>query len=444
MNRKAVQRSVVPDESEPGLDGRLIPASTTQIKRLAVLRGPDRWWKDPLVWAFSYPGRLDVPRLEQALRLVARRHSGLRTYFVPDAPVDVVGCLPPQDAVWPLREMTAGSDPDGASAEAHAWLREFFSPYERPLVRAVVVHRPADDFFGVSIEHSILDHAAALALFEDITHVYNGLVDRPASAFDVLVSDAVKFAASERAWFAGAEAKRTLEWWDERNGGLGAYPGLDLPELGKFEPYGPMINYNLVLSDEDSARLTRYATRLRLTTTMLASAAAAVTLRAHGHSADVRFHFGTSRRIWPGTEKLVGYCSNRMMVRLPVTAQDTVASLAPKVRSEVLTAVGHSMFSHEEYVRARYPDAYTRLPSTYGYLNALVYSPAPELDGRPLARESVPLPKRMYHQPGLALGLFRFTNGRTVVNASCAEGMYEEEFVHRFTHDLARACAGPA
>lgn len=435
-------RSVNRDEVEPGADGQLIPTTTTQVKRLAVVRGPDRWWKDPLVWAFSYPGRLDVSRMEQALRLVARRHSSLRTYFLADAPIDVAGCLAPDDAIWPLREMTAGSDPEGASAEAYAWLREHFTPYERPLVRAVVLHRPDDDFFGVSIEHSILDHGAVLALFEDITEVYNGLVDRPASAFDVLVSDVTQFARDERAWFASEEAQRSLAWWDEYNEGLGAYPGLDLPELGKFEPYAPMINYNVVLSDDDTARLTKYAAGLRLTTTMLASAAAAVTFRAHGHSSDVRFHFGTSRRIWPGTEKLVGYCSNRMMLRLPVDSQDTVSSLAPKVRGEVLTAVKNSMFSHEEYVRARFPDAYVRQPTTYGYLNALVYSPAPEFDGRPLVRESLPVPKRIYHQPGLALGLYKYGNSRTVVNATCAEGMYDEGFVQRFTQDFARACVG--
>ncbi|MFW6723017.1 hypothetical protein ACHZ98_23200 [Streptomyces sp. MAR4 CNY-716] len=38
--------------------------------------------------------------------------------------------------------------------------------------------------FGVSVEQSILDHAGAVALFDDITKVYDGLAGRPASAFD--------------------------------------------------------------------------------------------------------------------------------------------------------------------------------------------------------------------------------------------------------------------
>ena len=428
-------------EAEPGTDGRLYPATTTQTKRLALLQGPDRWWKNPYVWAYSYPGRLDVPRMEQALRLVARRHSGLRLYFFPDS-IETVGCIPPGEATWPLREMTAGADPAAADAEAYAWLQDMFPPFERPLLRAVVLHRPENDMFGVSIEQSILDHAGAMALFDDITEVYDGLADRPASAFDELVTDATRFALDERAWFAGDEGAASLAWWDERNEGLGAYPGIDLPELGGCEPWGEIINYDLQLSADDTARLKQYARRLRVTTTMLAFAATAVTLRAHGHSGDVRFLFATSRRIWPGTEKLVGYFSNRMMLRIPVTAEDTVPSLAPKVRSGVLDAISHSMFSHEEYVRARYPEAYDREPTGYGYVNTAVYDMAPRLGGVPLTRESLPMFGKDFHQPGLALALFLYGDRPAMANASCAEGMYTREFVETITRDFARTCVG--
>ena len=326
----AAFRSTSPDEAVPEAAGELIPATTTQTKRLALLRGPDRWWKNPHVRAYSYPGRIDVSRLEQALRLVARRHSGLRIHFHPDDPIDSARCLPADEATFPFREMTAGSDPAAADAEAHAWLAQQFSPYERPLYRALVLHRPETDMFGLSIEQSILDHAGALALYEDITRVYDGLADRSASAFDELVSDATRFARDERAWFAGEDAAKTLAWWDEYNEGLGAYPGLDLPAQGTVDTWAPIINHDLRLSAADTIQLKQHAQRQRLTPTMLASAATAVTLRAHGHSGDVRFLFATSRRVLPGTEKAIGYFSNRMMLRIPVTPQDTVSSLAPR------------------------------------------------------------------------------------------------------------------
>lgn len=438
----AAFRSASPDRAVPKVGGELIPATTTQTKRLALLRGPDRWWKNPHVRAYSYPGRLDVPRLEQALRLVARRHSGLRVHFHPDDPIDSARCLPPDEATWPFREMTAGSDPAAADAEAYTWLARQFSPYERPLYRALVLHRPETDMFGLSIEQSILDHAGAMALFDDITQVYDGLADRSASAFDELVSDATRFARAERAWFAGEDAAKALAWWDEYNEGLGPYPGLDLPELGTVDTWGPIVNYDLRLSVADTTQLKQHARRQRLTPTMLASAATAVTLRAHGHPGDVRFLFATSRRVLPGTEKVIGYFSNRMMLRIPVTPRDTVSSLAPKMRAGVLDAVAHSMYSHEEYVRTRYPDAYDRQPTCYGYLNTAAYAPPPRLDGLPLARESVPMHGRDFHQPGLALALLLYDEGLAVVNATCAAGMYTREFVERITQDLARVCVG--
>ena len=415
-----------------------VPASTTQTKRMAVLRGPDRWWKHPMAYAFSYPGRLDMPRLEEALRLVARRHSSLRTYFLEDESIETVGLLPADEASWPLREMTAGAEPEASEAEAHAWLQRPFSPYERPLLRAVVLHRADDDMIGLAIEHSVIDPTGARALFGDLTLVYDGLLDRPTSTFDELVSDAAGFARAERAWLASDAGKRSLEWWDEQNAGLGAYPGLDLPELGQCDPVAPYISHKVALSADDVDRLKKSATALRLTPSMLVSAATAVTLRSHGHSADVRFHFATSRRLWPQTNEMVAYCSNRMMLRMDVAADDSITSLAPTVRNGMLDAVEHSMFSHEEYVRARFPDAYDRKPTTYGYLNVNTQGPGIQLGGVTLTRESLPIVPGDYHQPGLAMLLFLYKDGTGVLDCSCAQGMYESAFVSEFAEDLAR------
>lgn len=438
----AAFRPESPDQGVAEPVGELIPATTTQTKRLALLRGPDRWWKNPHVRAYSYPGRLDVSRLAQALQLVARRHSGLRVHFHPDDPIDAARCLTPDAVTVPFREMTAGSDPAAAQAEAFAWLAQLISPYEPPLFRALVLHRPDDDLFGLSVEQCILDHPGAMAMYADLTEVYDGLASRPASAFEEPQTDATRFAHDERDWFASDDAAKTLAWWDEYNEGLGAYPGLDLPASGEVDSWAPIINYDLPLSVDDTARLRQHARRLRLTTTMLASAATAVTLRAYGHSEDVRFLFATSRRIWPGTDRVVGYFSNRMMLRLPVSAQDTLQSLAPRVRLGLLESVEHSMYSHEEYVRARYPEAYDREPTCYGYLNMAEYLPAPSLDGRSLTPEPVPMPRRDFHQPGLALALRLYPDRPAVANGSCAQGMYPRAFVEEIVQAFARSCVG--
>lgn len=420
----------------------MVPATTTQTKRLALLRGPDRWWKNPHVRALSYSGRLDVPRLAQALRLVVRRHSGLRFHFDPGDPVELARCLRPEQASWPLREMTAGDDAAEAEAEAHAWLQQQFSPYERPLLRALVLHRVDDDLLGLSTEQSILDHPGSTALFKDLTLVYDGLADQPESRFDELVSDAARFAHDERAWLAGDDAARSLAWWDAHNEGLGAYPGLDMPEPSEVNSWAPYLRHDVALSKIETHRLKQHARSVRLTPTMLASAATAVVLREHSDSDDVRFLFATSRRIWPGTENIIGYFSNRMMLRLPVTTSDTVASLAPTVRTGILNAVQHSVYSHEEYIRSRYPDAYEREPTCYGYLNTAVYGPSPRLDGLPLTPESVPQPHRDFHQPGLALALLLFDDGTAGVNTTCAQGMFSQAFVEEVTRDFARLCVG--
>jgi hypothetical protein len=121
-----------------------------------------------------------------------------------------------------------------------------------------------------------------------------------------------------------------------------------------------------------------------------------------------------------------------------VDAKDTITSLAPTVRAGMLEAVEHSMFSHEEYVRARFPDAYVRKPTTYGYLNVNTQGPGVELDGVTLTRQSLPIVAGDYHQPGLAMLLFLYKDGTGLLDCSCAQGMYESAFVEQFAEDLAR------
>ncbi|WP_405392032.1 condensation domain-containing protein [Streptomyces sp. NBC_01102] len=421
-----------------------IPTSTTQTKRLALLHGPDRWWKPPLVHAMSYPGRFDVPRLQTALRLLARRHSGLRTHFLPDGSIDEAGCLPAQEASWPFTFVEADPDETKAEAqeaEAYSWLQADFDPYERPLVRALLLRRAQDDVLGLSVEHSLFDGHSARILIDDLSTVYEGLESRPESAFDVLASDAVAFARDERRWLDGDEGGAALAWWDEHNAGLGPYPRLQIPETGPFDPDETTIYYSVPLAEDEVASLQARRLGLRLSPFMLAAAAVTVTLREYAPTDDVAFLFSNSRRSWPSTKELVAYCANRSLLRLDAARTDSVASVARKVRTASMKAIHHSMYSHEEYMRTRFPDSWERQPHTpYLLLNVMEQRTVPTIAGLPSPRVSLPTRPGVYNPPGIGLNLAIHRDGTGVLLSFHPQGMYDRSFIEELTRTVARRC----
>lgn len=430
----------------PSVD--LIPTSTSQSKRLALLRGPDRCWKPPLVYALSYPGRFDVARLELTLRLVARRHSGLRSYFLPDQSIDVAACLPPEEADWPL-SVVAGPAGEAARAEAaaaYAWLARDFGPYDRPLIRALLLSRGEDDVLGLAIEHSLLDAYSARVLLEDLAYIYDALETQPAPALDTLESDAVRFAHEERRWMGGHEGAAALSWWDRQTAGRGAYPRLDLPETGPLDPQALAIDSVVRLAAADVTRLRRRAAELRLSSFMLAAAATAVSLRERASTDDVAFLFACTRRLWPSTTKLVAYVANRSQLRVTVSPDDSVASLALRVRAAAIEAVRHSMLSHEQYLRTRFPARYERQVCVpYLHLNVVEQRPLPRIGGRACTLVSVPPRPGAYHPHALSVGLELHAEGTGTLITSHPEGIYDPGLVDHLTGRIAHhLVAGPA
>lgn len=420
--------------------GHQVPTSTTQAKRLALLHGPDRWWKPPVTHAFSYPGRFDVARLELTLRLLARRHSVLRTYLLPDRSVDVVGCLPPEEAVWPLL-VTDARTPDEVAA-AFTWLQRDFDPFERPLIRALLLRQADEDVVGIAVEHTLFDGFSARVLLADLAAVYDGLADRPAAEFDVLASDAARFARDERDWLDGAAGQAALTYWDRHNVGLGAYPRLDLPVAAPQDMAAPIHDCVVPLSADEVAAFRRRMTDLRLSAPMLAAAAIAVSLREHAPSDDVPFLFSYSRRAWPSTRELVAYVANRMQMRVRVDRADTVAAVAPRVRAGVLEAVGHGMLSHEQYVRTRFPEHFDRKPTIPHLLlnSATQQGNTPSIGGTPCTTVSLPSRNDIYCPPGLGVNLGMKADGTGSLLSFHPKGMYDLGLVETLTNAIARRC----
>jgi hypothetical protein len=421
-----------------------IPTSTPQAKRLALLHGPDRQWKAPMFYGLSYAGRFDRGRLETTLRLLARRHSAFRTFFLPERSTDAAGCVPPDEASWPLRFMEIGEDHAIAAAEqeaAYTWLSGDFDPGDRPLVRALLLRRPGDDLLGLAIDHCLADGFSAAVMFKDFIRVYTGLRTEPAETYDVSVSDAARFARDERAWLAGEKGAAALEFWDKLTAGLEAYPRLGIAQNAPFGRDAPLANHWVAFSAADMSAIRSHMKRHRLSSFMFAATAVATSVRGCTDSDDIAFMFSCARRTWPSTWDLVAYAANRAMIRLDVSREDTVASLAGRMRAHAVEAIHHSMLCHEEFIRLRFPDSYARPPAVaYLSLNVMEQGPLPPLDGHPLNWERLPFRSRGYNTPGIGVNFYLEGNESGTLHLFHPQDMYDPGLAEGLAHSIAEVC----
>lgn len=421
--------------------------SSSQVRRLAMLDGPDSWWKPPMVQAIVYRDRFDVARLRETLRLLARRHRSLRTYFLRGNCVDEAACLGEKEAQWPLRFVLASSSEESIEDEtrAFAWLQRDFDPFEPPLLRALLLRRSQDDFLGLSIDHTIFDGYSLRILLADLAFVYDSLGAGPTALVDELATDSAQFAHDERRWLQSDSARAAYRYWDRQHSGLGAFPLLPLQyDEASAGTDSPSVFYSVRWTTEEVDLIARRLSELRITEFMLVAAAVAITIRDHASTDQVALLFSNSRRSWRSARDVVGYLSNRSLLRIDVSSSENVASIAPYIRTSTLEAVRHGMMSHDHFMRVRFPDVYATKPTIpHLLLNVLRQSPVPSIARSPCVRVSAPPRADALDPPGLRLILGFHADGTATFMSEFPRGLYRKNLIEELTRTVAQRCLEP-
>jgi hypothetical protein len=423
-------------------DVELIPTTSNQARRLAWLRGPDRWWKLPVAHAIACPERFDIPRLEETFLLLARRHRSLRTFFRPDDPIDAAACLRAEDAGWPLEVVlpSPGEDTEETLGRAFERLLEPFDPYRPPLCRALLLRRPGeDDLLGLSVDHVVYDGYSAAVLLADLAAVYDAL-GAGTPLRDGLPGDSAWFAAEERRWLVSDEGRAAYRYWVARYSGIDGLPRLALPYEEVSGPTRSAL-HGIRLSQEDVGVMRRRMADLRVSEFMLVAAATSHTLRDHAPADRVEIMFSNSRRRWRSSRNIVGYLANRSLLSLDIGRDQSVASTALEVRTAIGQSVRHSMLSHDHFTRVHFPDSYARKPTVpHLFLNVARQRPVPSIGGAPCVAVPVPAPLDDADPPGLRIVLTFRLDGTALLLCEYLDGTYPPDLVEGLTQTIARRC----
>ncbi|HEY0783847.1 MAG TPA: condensation domain-containing protein, partial [Thermoanaerobaculia bacterium] len=314
-------------------------------------------------------GEVDLPALAAAFAAIVRRHEGLRTVFPERDGEPVQEVRPADDAPWPLPEIDLSALPPGvrevvARREAAALAALPFSLADGPLLRtALFALAQGDHLLLVDMHHIVSDGWSMGVLLREVAALYGAAREgsaaaRPAgsagnggsSGLPALPIQYADFAVWQRAWLAGDELARQVEYW--RRQLHGAPPVLELPadrprpEVPSFR--GAQLPF--AIPGELGARLAALGRRCGATPFMLLLAAFQALLRHHSGQDDLSVGSPIAGRNRVETEALIGFFVNTLVLRADLRGDPPFERLLARVRKTALEAYAHQDLPFERLV----------------------------------------------------------------------------------------------
>ncbi|MGQ4597194.1 amino acid adenylation domain-containing protein [Nocardia sp. R6R-6] len=300
--------------------------------------------------AYRLTGPLDETRLRTAVGAVVARHDILRTTYGVDTqgePFQVV-----HDGIeiaWQSHDLTDLPESGRGQRVEVLTRREFGRPFDLATdlpLRSTLIRTSAAEFVLVFVVHHICwDDDGLAVFFAELNAAYR---DDGARA-----GGPAQFVAVEVLDPPAEPSDADVEYW---RGALRPLPEpLELPGSAAANPSKQVARRTTRLSRELADRLDTFA-RAHAATPFMVLLAAYNTL-IHRYTAASDFVVSvpvTDRRA--GTEGLIGYFGNTLLLRAVVRKNDSFASLVEAVRETCVGAFAHQSVGIDHVVRAVNPE----------------------------------------------------------------------------------------
>jgi surfactin family lipopeptide synthetase A len=306
-------------------------------------------------------GPLDVVALERSFTEVIRRHEAWRTTFamVDGQPVQVVH--PPFEIKLPVVDLRNLHETERIAAALRLATEDARQPFDLaklPLLRARLV-RLADEEYRlfVNCHHLIFDGVTGYQVFlPELASLYQAFSNSEASPLPELPFQYADYAVWQREVLNGGVVKRRVEYWCRQLGGT--LPVLQLPtdraRPGAETFRGAMQSF--ALSRELSEDLRSLSRRQGVTLFMILLAALDTLLYRYSGQEDILVGSITAGRNYPGTEKLLGFFLNTVVLRTDLTGDPTFRELLDRVRKTTIEALSNDDVPLDQVLKELHPD----------------------------------------------------------------------------------------
>ncbi|MDJ0836972.1 MAG: amino acid adenylation domain-containing protein [Acidobacteriota bacterium] len=333
---------------------------------LYQLEGPSATYN--LAATLRLDGHLDVLALELSLQQMVTRHETLRTTFteVDGRPGQVIH--PPS-----FRLNVSDVGPGGEAAALAQADRETLTPFlleHGPLLRVHLLRLDEERHLLVLNMHHIISDGWSLSIVvREITRGYAAFVTESTDESTSLSIQYADFAAWQQGWLAAGVLESQLNYWREQ---LAELTTLDFPT---DRPRPVMLTYrgdsvSCLLPEELSEEIRRYGREHGASLFMTLLAAFKLILARYSGQDDIVVGAPSSGRHHPGTEDLIGFFINHLVLRTTVDDELDFARLLASVRRTVLAADEHQDLPFEKLVEELNPNRDTsRNPLFQIYFN---------------------------------------------------------------------------
>jgi surfactin family lipopeptide synthetase A len=304
-------------------------------------------------------GPLNVATLERSFSEIIRRHEAWRTTFpvVNGEPMQKVGA--PFEIRLPLidlRNVSLAEREKEAMRIATEDARQPFDLAHGPLLRAKLVRLEAEEYcLFVTLHHLIFDGFSGYRVFlPELVAFYEAFSENKPSP-SPLPYQFSDYAQWQKEWEAGDVPAAQTEYWKRQF--AGDLPTLQLPisrrRSGMLSFRGAMRSLGLPAPLSDSLR--RLSAEEGATLYMTLLAAFNVLLQRYSGQEDILIGSNTAGRNRPGSEKLLGYFLNTIVLRTDLTGRPTFRQLLGRVRQSTLDAISNQEAPLDQLVAELHP-----------------------------------------------------------------------------------------
>jgi surfactin family lipopeptide synthetase A len=310
-------------------------------------------------------GPFDIGALERSFTEIIRRHEAWRTTFatVDGEPVQVVH--PPFEIKLPLVDLRTLPQSERVAAAlqlATEDARQVFDLAKLPLLRAHLV-RLADDEYRlfVNCHHLIFDGVAGYQVFlPELVSLYKVYASSGASPLSELPFQYGDYAVWQRESLHPTAIDPTaiepwVGYWKRQL--CGDLPALQLP-TDRPRPAAESFRGAMqlfTLSSELTDGLRALSKQQGATLFMTVLAALDTLLYRYSGQEDILVGSITAGRNDPGTEKLLGFFLNTMVLRTDLTGNPTFTELLDRVRATTVAALSNGDVPLDRVLRELHP-----------------------------------------------------------------------------------------
>ncbi|HZI57394.1 MAG TPA: amino acid adenylation domain-containing protein, partial [Verrucomicrobiae bacterium] len=325
-------------------------------------------------------GDLDVAALRSAINEIIARHEVLRTCFtqIDGEPVQVIVPQFPFDV--PLVDLSALDSHSQQEELNNALHREWEEPFDLtrgPLLRAKLLKLSAQDHVFLRTFHHIVADGWSEEIFNrEFAELYAVFREGRSPSLAPLPLQYADYVLWQRS--AAGEPRLSASWGYWQKQLLAALDSLDLPR-DRPRPMRQSFAGALLhttLPEKQLSSLEGLARCNDCTLYMAMVAAFSILLQRYSEQSDILIGSPVANRHDPRFEKIIGYFSSAIVMRLRLAPEESFVDLLKQTRTTALDAYRHQDVPFEQLARDVSPQRSINQPPVFQVMFALQNVPA--------------------------------------------------------------------